>query len=81
LKRDELIGLTALTRQAVGALGTALTDVSVLYIPVAILDELVKTRPSLARDIGTAIDHRQDLGEKALVTFGEPLASDSLVIA
>jgi small-conductance mechanosensitive channel len=81
LKHDELLGLTALTRQAVGAVGTALTDVAVLYIPVAIVDALVKTRPGLARDIGTAIDHRQDMGEKALATFGEPRQLDSLVIA
>lgn len=81
LKRDELIGLTALTRQAVGAMGTALTDVALLYIPVAIVDDLVKTRPGLARDIGAAIDHRQGIGEKALATYGEPRALDALVIA
>jgi len=81
LKRDELIGLTALTRQASGALGVALTDSALLYIPVSIVDTLVKSRPALARDIGDAIDHRQDLGEKALTTYGEPRTLDSLVIA
>jgi small-conductance mechanosensitive channel len=81
LKRDELVGLTALTRQAVGAVGTAVTDAALLYIPVSIVDTLVKTRPGLAQDIGTAIDHRQDIGEKALTTFGEPRQLDSLVIA
>jgi small-conductance mechanosensitive channel len=81
LKRDELIGLTALTRQAVGAVGTAATDVAVLYIPVAVVDVLVKTRPGLARDIGTAIDHRQDLGERALLQYGEVRGIESLVIA
>jgi small-conductance mechanosensitive channel len=81
LKRDELIGLTALTRQAVGAVGTAVTDVAVLYIPVAIVDALVKTRPALARDIGSAIDHRQSMGTQALASYGEPRQLDSLVIA
>ncbi|CAN5578731.1 mechanosensitive ion channel family protein [soil metagenome] len=81
LKRDEMIGLTALTRQAVGAQGTAVTDVALLYLPVALVDNLVKTRPGLARDIGAAIDHRQDLGEKALTSYGEPRQLDSLVIA
>jgi signal-transduction protein with cAMP-binding, CBS, and nucleotidyltransferase domain len=81
LKRDELVGLTALTRQAVGAVGTAVTDVGVLFLPVAIVDALVKTRPSLARDIGAAIDHRQDLGDQALATFGEARPVDTLVIA
>ncbi|HWM33871.1 MAG TPA: mechanosensitive ion channel domain-containing protein [Pseudolysinimonas sp.] len=81
LKRDELVGLTALTRQAVGAVGTAVTDVAVLYIPVAIVDVLVKTRAGLARDIGTAIDHRQDIGDQALSRYGESRTLDSLVIA
>ena len=81
LKRDDLLGLTALTRQAVGAVGTAVTDVAVLYIPVSIVDALVKTRPGLARDIGSAIDHRQDMGTKALSSYGEPRQLDSLVIA
>lgn len=81
LKRDELVGLTALTRQAVGAVGTALTDVAVLYIPVAIVDALVKSRPSLARDIGSAIDHRQDLGDQALSSHGESRRLDAMVIA
>jgi hypothetical protein len=81
LKRDELLGLTALTRQAVGAMGTAVTDAALLFIPVGIVDELVRSRPSLARDIGAAIDQRQDLGEKALTGYGEQLTVDALVIA
>ncbi|MEO5921497.1 MAG: cyclic nucleotide-binding domain-containing protein, partial [Pseudolysinimonas sp.] len=81
LARDDLLGLTALTRQAVGASVVALTDVAVLYIPVAIVDTLVKTRPGLARDIGSAIDYRQGLGEKALLEFGAERAIETLVIA
>jgi hypothetical protein len=59
----------------------ALTDAAVLYLPVAIVDALVTSRPRLARDIGAAIDYRQDLGEKALAEYGEPRVLDSLVIA
>ena len=81
LKRDDLLGLTALTRQAVGASATALDDVAVIYIPVAIVDTLVKTRPGLARDIGSAIDYRQGLGMKALVEFGESRGTEAMVIA
>jgi small-conductance mechanosensitive channel len=81
LKRDDLLGLTALTRQTVGASATALTDVAVLYIPVTIVDTLVKTRPGLARDIGAAIDYRQGLGAKALSEIGEARPSEALVIA
>ena len=81
LKRDDLLGLTALTRQAVGASATALDDVAVIYIPVAIVDTLVKTRPGLARDIGSAIDYRQGLGTKALIEFGESRGTEAMVIA
>ena len=81
LKRDDLLGLTALTRQTVGASATALTDVAVLYLPVGIVDTLVKTRPGLARDIGSAIDYRQDLGERALSAHGELRGTETLVIA
>ena len=81
LKRDELLGLTALTRQTVGASATALSYVAVLYIPVEIVDTLVKTRPGLARDIGSAIDYRQGLGDKALSEVGETRLPEALVIA
>jgi small-conductance mechanosensitive channel len=81
LKRDDLLGLTALTRQAIGASATALADVAVLYIPVGIVDNLVKTRPGLARDIGSAIDYRQGLGVRALTEYGEPRGHESMVIA
>ncbi|MEQ1736519.1 MAG: mechanosensitive ion channel family protein, partial [Rhodoglobus sp.] len=81
LKRDDLLGLTALTRQTVGASASALSYVAVLYIPVSIVDTLVKTRPGLARDIGSAIDYRQGLGDKALSEIGETRLSEALVIA
>jgi small-conductance mechanosensitive channel len=81
LKRDDLLGLTALTRQTVGASATALSYVAVLYIPVSIVDTLVKTRPGLARDIGSAIDYRQGLGQKALAEIGESRVPEALVIA
>ncbi len=81
LKRDDLLGLTALTRQVVGASATALIDVAVLYIPVEIVDRLVKTRPGLARDIGSAIDYRQGLGARALLEYGESRGTEAMVIA
>jgi hypothetical protein len=65
----------------VGASAVALEYVSVLYIPVSIVDALVKTRPGLARDIGSAIDYRQGLGKRALTEYGEAHGTESLVIA
>ncbi len=81
LKRDDMLGLTALTRQAVATTGIALVDLAVLFLPVRLLDVLVKTRPDLARDIGTAMDHRQQLGAKALEAAGVKAEPDSFVIS
>ncbi|MEO5534039.1 MAG: mechanosensitive ion channel domain-containing protein [Pseudolysinimonas sp.] len=80
LQRDDVLGLTALTRQAVGADVVALVDVAVLFIPTAAIDAVVRTRPALARDLGQAIDARQHLGAQALSAVGEK-GIGSLVIA
>lgn len=70
LDRDDVIGLTALTRQGVSAKITATSDLAVLFVPVAVLDALVKTRPRLARDIGQEIDNRRTLASAALSSAG-----------
>lgn len=80
LQRDDVLGITALTRQVVGADVVALGDLAVLFVPTAVIDALVRARPALARDIGQAIDSRQDLGEKALSLAGEKSLA-GLVIA
>lgn len=81
LQRDDVLGLTALTRQAVASELVALVDLAVLFVPAPVIDALVKARPALARDIGQAIDSRQDLGERALERAGEKRLAASLVIA
>jgi small-conductance mechanosensitive channel len=72
LGRDDVLGVTALTRQVAGAEVVAVTDVAVLYIPLAIIDALVRTHPDLARDMGEAIDTRHRLVSRALSDAGEP---------
>jgi len=81
LKKDDLLGLTALTRQAVGVNAVVVDELAVLFLPVTLVDTLVKTRPALARDIGLAIDHRQEIGAKVLAGAGENPEPSSLVIA
>jgi small-conductance mechanosensitive channel len=66
----DVMGLTALTRQGLAARVTALTDVAVLFVPVSVLDELVKTRPRLARDIGSELDNRRIWAKAALDAVG-----------
>jgi small-conductance mechanosensitive channel len=81
LQRDDVLGLTALTRQAVASEVVALADLAVLFVPAPVIDGLVRARPALARDIGQAIDARQDLGERALERAGESRLAAALVIA
>ncbi|HEU0206334.1 MAG TPA: mechanosensitive ion channel family protein [Pseudolysinimonas sp.] len=81
LKKDDLLGLTALTRQAVGANAVVIDELAALFLPVTLVDTLVKTRPALARDIGLAIDHRQGIGSKVMADVGESVQAGSLVIA
>jgi small-conductance mechanosensitive channel len=73
LARDSMIGLTALTRQAVSNRVTALTEVAVIFVPVSVLDDLVKSRPKLARDIGQELDNRRSQSTKALEAAGAQL--------
>jgi CRP-like cAMP-binding protein len=70
LDRDDVLGLTALTRQGVAARARATSDLAVLLVPVAVLDLLVKTRPRLARDVGLAIDHRASQAAAAFAAAG-----------
>jgi small-conductance mechanosensitive channel len=81
LDRDDPIGLTALTRQNVAAKVVAVTDLAVLFVPTAVLDGLVKTRPRLARDIGLELDNRRAMAEKALQTAGVELSDRWRLIA
>jgi small-conductance mechanosensitive channel len=76
LDRDDVCGLTALTRQGVSARIAATSDLAVLFVPTAVLDQLVKTRPRLARDIGQEMDNRQARAREALRAAGAE-ASDS----
>jgi len=81
LGREDLLGLTAMTRQAVATNVVAVVDVAVLFLPTALLDVLVKRRPDLARDIGVAMDLRQELGTKALLAAGAKPEPESFVIS
>jgi len=81
LHRHDVLGLTALTRQGVSARVVATTDMAVLFVPVAVLDGLVKTRPKLARDIGQEIDNRRSLAAKALAAAGVEVPVGSRLIA
>lgn len=71
MDEGDVLGLSALTRQGLQASQIADTDLAVLFVPVAVLDELVKTRPKLARDVGAELDNRRVLAAAALEAVGE----------
>lgn len=81
LDRGDVLGLTALTRQGVSARIVATTDLAVLFVPTAVLDQLVKTRPRLARDIGQEIDNRLGQAREALGRVGVEVPTTSRLIA
>ncbi len=70
LGRLEIIGLTSLTRQAVAATITAVTDLAVILVPNATLDRLVESNPQLAVDLGAEIDNRRGKTEAVLAEHG-----------
>jgi small-conductance mechanosensitive channel len=70
MDEGDVLGLSALTRQGLQASQTANTDLAVLFVPVGVLDDLVKTRPRLAKDVGTELDNRRTLAKTALDAVG-----------
>ncbi|GAB3405444.1 mechanosensitive ion channel family protein [Schumannella luteola] len=59
LTRGEMIGIGALTNEINPSDATAVDDVTVLSLPIAELEQLVRRRPQLARDLGTIFDQRK----------------------
>ena len=79
--RDEILGLTSLLRQAIGSRVVALTPVTVLYIPVEILDGLVSSRRELARDFGREIENRRQRTLEAFAALGLETPPGSRLLA
>jgi CRP-like cAMP-binding protein len=59
----------------------ATTDLAVLFVPVGVLDQLVKSRPRLARDIGQELDNRLHQAREALRSAGVEGAGSTTFIA
>jgi small-conductance mechanosensitive channel len=73
LTRDDAVGLTALTRTRTISRALAATEVEVLTLPVSVLDDVVRTHPSLARDIVRENENRVRLARSALSNIGVTL--------
>ena len=81
LSRDAILGLTSLTRQGINASVDAIDEVTTLFVPVAVVDELVHEQPELARDFGREIDNRRHLVREAFSVAGLEVPAGSRAIA
>ncbi|QSB22818.1 mechanosensitive ion channel domain-containing protein [Curtobacterium sp. 24E2] len=59
VEAGDYVGQTALTREALLTTATARTEVAVLVVPATALDQIVRSTPALARDMGDVIDRRR----------------------
>ncbi|MCU1406304.1 MAG: hypothetical protein JWQ43_2607 [Glaciihabitans sp.] len=58
ISNGDVFGLSAYTREGADSSCAAISDVTVLVLPVEILDRLIRMNPALARDIGESSDNR-----------------------
>lgn len=79
--RDAILGLTSLTRQGINASVDAIDEVTSLFLPVEVIDELVDEQPELARDFGREIDNRRHLVRQAFAVAGIEVPAGSRAIA
>lgn len=66
----DYIGQTALTREKTLTTAVAADVLTVLVVPLATLDELVRQRPRLAAEIGRSIELKRKMAADALATAG-----------
>jgi CRP-like cAMP-binding protein len=81
LTSGEIVGLTSLTRQGINAAVHAVSPVTALFVPVAVIDSLVARRPELARDFGREIDNRRELVREAFALAGVEMPHGNRLIA
>lgn len=69
-ERGDSVGQTALTREATLTVAVAGEVTTLLSVPLETIDELVRARPQLARDLGQSIELKRRLAAEALATAG-----------
>ena len=80
LGRDDAVGLTALTRTPTISRAVATTEVHVVVVPVAALDDIVRAHPVVAREIVRESENRLRLAGAALQAAGQPLPRGRYVV-
>lgn len=66
----EIVGQTALTRERTQAAAVATDVVTLLMVPLATLDDLVRSRPRLAAEIGDSLELKRSASAEALAAAG-----------
>jgi small-conductance mechanosensitive channel/CRP-like cAMP-binding protein len=66
----DYIGQTALTREKTLATAVAADVLTLLVVPLATVDELVRKRPRLAAEIGASIELKRKMASEALAEAG-----------
>ncbi|GGD68395.1 mechanosensitive ion channel domain-containing protein [Microbacterium murale] len=66
----DLIGQTALTRERTQAVTVAGEILTVVVIPLATVDSLIRTRPRLAAEIGASLELKRKLAAETLAGLG-----------
>lgn len=67
-EKGDLIGQTALTRERTQAVTVAGEILTVLVLPLATIDELIRTRPRLAAEIGESLELKRKLAGDMLAS-------------
>ena len=80
LARDDAVGLTAISRSPTLSRAVALTELEVVSIPVALIDDVVRAHPVLAREIVREQENRVRLAQAALAAVGESLGPGRSVV-
>ena len=66
----ESVGQTVLTREPSFVRAVAAEVTTILVMPLAVIDEIVRSNPAVARDIGQAIENRRRAASDALAAAG-----------
>ena len=70
VERGELIGHTALTREKTRAVVVAQEILTVVTVPLAAVDALVRSRPTLAGEVGRSLELRTRQADEKLAELG-----------
>lgn len=80
LSPGDAIGLTALSRSRTISRTVALSELDVVVLPVAVLDDIVRMHPVVAREIVRESENRTRLAHMALQAAGEYLPRGRTVL-